>query len=125
MAEGLPEQLPEEKTALTLDHLDLLGRLMNDKELAKEVLAVFLDDMPSKISALHAAVESGDAQQIKDQGHTVKGAARNISAQAFQDTAWQLEEAGREGHVDQAKALLPLLARQYQDLEKAIREFSG
>jgi signal transduction histidine kinase/CheY-like chemotaxis protein len=123
--QALPEQLLSENPALTLDIPDLLRRLMDDEELAKEVLAVFLDDMPSKIAALQAALISGDAQQIKDQGHTVKGAARNISALAFQETAWRVEEAGREGQINQAMELLPLLDSQYLDLEKTIREFIG
>ncbi|MDD5757524.1 MAG: ATP-binding protein [Desulfobulbaceae bacterium] len=121
--QGLPEQMAVEKNTLILDRTDLLCRLMDDRELAEEVLAVFLDDMPSKIAALRAAVESGDALQIKDQGHTVKGAARNISALAFQEIAWQLEEAGREGEIDKAVALLPLLDSQYLCLQNEIRQF--
>ncbi len=125
LIKDLPEQTDKAKTALVLDRRDLLARLMNDEELAREILAVFIIDMPEKIAALQAAVHNGDAIQIKDQGHTVKGAARNISAQALQETAWQIEEAGRASQISQAAALLPLLASQYQELEKAIKEFTG
>ena len=72
-----------------------------------------------------AAVRDGDTVQIKNQGHTVKGAARNISAQALQETAWQIEMAGREGQISNASALLPLLSEQFQALAKEIREFIG
>ncbi len=122
---GIIEQFEEERPALILDRQDLLARLMNDEELVREVLAAFLTDMPDKIAALQTAVGSGDSQQVMNQGHTVKGAARNISAQAFQEIAWQIEEAGREGRIDQASALLPSLAGRYQELEKTIRAFIG
>ena len=117
------EPVEEKRPVLILDQQDLLTRLMDDEQLAKEVLTAFISDIPDKIATLRAAVESGDPIRIKDQGHTVKGAARNISAQVFQETAWQIEEAGSEGKIDRASALLPLLASQYQELEKTIREF--
>ena len=125
LLKGLSAQAEQAKTAIVLDRRDLLARLMNDEELAREVLAAFIIDMPDKIAALQAAVRDGDTVQIKNQGHTVKGAARNISAQALQETAWQIEMAGREGQISNASALLPLLSEQFQALAKEIREFIG
>jgi len=123
LVEGLAEEPPstKEQTALTLNSADLLDRLMGDEALAREILAVFLEDMPNKMEALKAAIASGDPKQVQDQGHTVKGAARNISAQIFQGTAWQIEEAGRDGEIDRASALLPLLSQQYLELKEAIQ----
>jgi CheY-like chemotaxis protein/HPt (histidine-containing phosphotransfer) domain-containing protein len=112
----------QEKSAQVLDYPDLLSRLMNDRELGHEILTAFIEDMPGKIAELRHAVTTGDASQIKDHGHTVKGAARNVSAQIMQETAWRIEQAGSAGQVEQALPLLPILEAQYQKLEQTIRE---
>ncbi len=118
---GQPPAPEEKKAALVLDYRDLLSRVMNDEELSREILAAFVEDMPGKIAELRQAVISGDASQVKDQGHTVKGAARNVSAQIMQETAWRIEQAGRDGLVEQARPLLPILEAQYLELEQTIR----
>lgn len=122
-----PESPPlaENDSITILDRSDLVARLANDEELANEVLAAFVEDIPNKIELLKAAVSDGDIIQIQAQGHTVKGAARNISAQQLQQTAARIEEAGKDGAIDQAKALLPLLDAHCQALLKIIFEILG
>lgn len=115
----------EENIPQILDRKDLIARLADDEELAIEVLAAFAEDIPDKIETLKAAVADGDSQQIKDQGHTVKGAARNISALQLQNTAALIEEAGKEENIDLAKDLLPLLDSQCQALMATITEYLG
>jgi signal transduction histidine kinase/CheY-like chemotaxis protein/HPt (histidine-containing phosphotransfer) domain-containing protein len=117
-----PLLMAEKTNDLTLDYQDLLYRLMGDEDLAREVLTVFIDDMPAKIAVLHEAVAAGDPNLVKIHGHTVKGAARNVSAQVLQETAWLIEQSGRDNTLNQATDLLPILDAQYQKLERVIRE---
>ncbi|MDP2105531.1 MAG: response regulator, partial [Desulfobulbaceae bacterium] len=105
-----------------LDQSDLISRLADDEELAHEVLTAFAEDIPNKIEILKTAVTESNIQEIQAQGHTVKGAARNISAQQLQETAAQIEEAGKEGDIDRATTLLPILDSQCQTLLAAIHE---
>ena len=115
----------EYTTQIILDHDDLIARLANDRDLAHEVLAAFVEDIPDKICVLKTVVERGDMSQIQAQGHTVKGAARNISARQLQETAAQIEEAGKSGDIAVAKELLPILDSQCRALVAAIRECIG
>ena len=67
------------------DRTALLNRVLGDEDLAREVIAVFLGDIPNKIKSLWRAVDNRAASQMRDQAHAVKGAARNISAAALGD----------------------------------------
>ena len=122
---GAAPPVPESAPDLVLDYPNLLNRVLRDEDLGREILAAYIEDMPTKIADLHLAVEGGDPHQVMDHGHTVKGASRNISAHLLQETAWKIEEAGREGRLDKAIPLLPLLDAQYRELEKRIREIIG
>jgi CheY-like chemotaxis protein/HPt (histidine-containing phosphotransfer) domain-containing protein len=105
-----------------LDRADLLERLDGDEELAREVLEVFVADIPAKISALRQAIEGGETKEVGDLVHMVKGAGRNISAKAFQAMACEIEEAAKSGDLDRASRLIPELENHLQKLVNTINE---
>ncbi len=126
-AEG-PVGAGEQETAgggVIIDTDDLSARLQDDAELVREVLAVFVADMPERLEEMRQALAAGDSGRIRDQGHGVKGAARNVSALAMQETAWRIELAGRTGEVEEARRLLPVLEAQYRELAEAIGAIVG
>ena len=108
-----------------IDTDDLSARLQDDAELVREVLAVFVAEMPERLEEMRRALAAGDSGRIRDQGHGVKGAARNVSALAMQETAWRIELAGRTGEVEEAGRLLPVLEAQYRELAEAIGAIVG
>ena len=105
------------------DQEAFMDRLMGDEELAKTVLAGFLQDIPAQMDALRKAIERRDGGVIRRLAHTLKGAAANIGATAFSKRAGELEGSADltdgEGHRLAAAELSTLFAQ----LEKTIREF--
>jgi len=61
----------------------LVTRLMGDKNLACKVMAGFLSDVPQLLSKLKSTLEKGDAEAVRAQAHTLKGAASSTRGEGL------------------------------------------
>ncbi len=85
-----PELTDTEK--MIFDKEDFLQRVMGDPALVKILLQVFLDDLPTKMSAIENAINSGpNWEDLGLYAHGLKGAAANVGAIAIQKQAEALE----------------------------------
>ena len=102
------------------DKASLLDRLMGDKELANEILAGFLEDVPRKFSALKEAIEKRDASSVMREAHTLKGASADVGGKALLETTLEIEKAGEAGDLETVKACMPELETQFERLKEAM-----
>lgn len=90
----------------------------------KEILGIFLEDTPKRISELHAGLRAGAAPDFVRAAHSIKGSASNVGAMELRSIAEQLEHRSRkEGLADvasQVAALEAAFARAKVELEKLI-----
>ncbi len=111
------------KTAeLILDSTGLFERMMDDGGLVKAILEGFLQDIPDQIQALKKCLATGDIPCAERQAHSIKGAAANVSGEAVRAVALEVEEAGRTGDLDAARARMGELEAQSELLKEAIIE---
>lgn len=89
---------------MIFDEDDLLERLAGDADLAGEVVAVFLEDCPSRLEAIEAAVASGDAAALRAAAHALKGAAGSLGAPRVFDATQLLEQIAADGVLEGASA---------------------
>lgn len=101
---------------------DLIRRLMGDEDLAKPVIAGFVDDIPKQIKLLKGYLLNGDAQAVQRQAHTIKGAAANVSCGNLMDAALEVEKAGKAGDLDRATTLMPRIEEQFVILIKTLKQ---
>jgi len=111
---------PSDKELFNED--ELLERLMGDKELARLLLASFIKDMPSRISALRKALERGDASETRSLAHGIKGVAGNMGSHTLQMLAWEMESACTVGALDHVARLFLSLEKQFENLKHRLRE---
>jgi HPt (histidine-containing phosphotransfer) domain-containing protein len=104
------------------DRQAFLERLMGDLDLAKEIGAGFLEDMPRQLDKLKECIAAGDAKTAGGQAHAIKGAAANVGGLAFSAVAQTMEQAARAGRLVDVIALLPELERQFGLLQEKLRE---
>jgi PAS domain S-box-containing protein len=78
---------------------EFLDRIGGDRELARLVISVFLDDMPAKVTELVAVIESGDPDRIVHSAHAIKGAAANLSLIDLAAIAKRIESLARAGDL--------------------------
>jgi len=66
----------------SIDRTELLARVEQDEELAREVLAIFQDEVASYRNELQAAVEKKSASDTQKAAHAFKGMLANLAAAA-------------------------------------------
>ena len=103
----MSEQLQDQ----VLDRATALARVGGDLELLKEIAALFLDEYPRALDDMHKALAAGDAHTLERAAHGLKGSVANFGAPAAVDAAFQLEQAGKAGKLDQVPAALAALER--------------
>jgi len=96
-----------------------MENLDGDIELLQEVLEIFQEMVPEQLNSLEAAVEAGQAAGVCSIAHSLKGSASNFCATRFVATAFELEQAGRDGELDGTREMMNRLRADYGDLVAA------
>ena len=109
----------------SVDRAELMERLDGDQALLADVIAIFLDDCPRRLTAIKAAVDQGDAVRIEAAAHALKGAAGNLSAAALFDAAQTLERIGAEGRLSAAEPAWRRLAMEAAHVMDTLHRFEG
>jgi signal transduction histidine kinase/DNA-binding response OmpR family regulator len=92
-----------------------------DEGEAKEVLSLFLDDMPSQLAALREAAVGSLAPTVKNLAHSVKGACANVGAERLRDIAYRLECMGAAGDLNDVEIVLHDLEVEYASVAEEMR----
>jgi HPt (histidine-containing phosphotransfer) domain-containing protein len=115
--DGFAAVVDESDAARVFARAALLERLMDDEALMETIITGFLEDMPEQIALLTSFVENGRAEQAGGQAHKIKGAAGNVTAWMLQNTAWDMEKAGKAGDLATLHRLLPELEQNFQQVK--------
>jgi HPt (histidine-containing phosphotransfer) domain-containing protein len=103
---------------------DLLERLMGDRQLAIIILKGFLDDVPSQLNNLRKQLDESDAQGVRLQAHTLKGAAATVAAESLRMIALAMEQSGAEGQLDKCRALMPRAVGEFERFKDTLERAS-
>jgi HPt (histidine-containing phosphotransfer) domain-containing protein len=102
------------------DMAGLLDRLSGDRDLAEEVLDVFLEDTPRQIQSLANFVSADCVNCVQRQAHSIKGSSANIGADWLCAIAAEVENKAKEGDMASLKALTAGLDHQFLQLKEEI-----
>jgi len=83
--------------------------------LVQELIALFQEDVPARIAALHMALGSLDARQTLQEAHQLKGSLASMGLVRFAALASRIEVLAREGHLEQAPPLAEALPAAYAE----------
>jgi HPt (histidine-containing phosphotransfer) domain-containing protein len=86
--------------------------------LFQRLAALFLQELPSDLARLRGALGAGDASEVKETAHKIKGSAAAVGAVNVSGAAAQLEQLGREGDLTSGG---PARVR----LEESLAELAG
>ena len=138
LAEALEEWLPKEANPApdatpgaaaasgresgirVFDKAGLMDRLMDDEELARMVIAAFLEDLPLQMAGLRDCLEAGDVQGVWRRVHTVRGAAMDAGAEALCAVAGEMEKAAKVGDRSFVGRNLASLAAEHERAGEAM-----
>ena len=122
-AQGVGRVAAEESGEPVFDQAGMLARLLDDEDLARVVLAGFLDDVPRQLQSLRSYLDAGDSAGALGQLHTIKGASSAVGGEALRALANEIETAGKRGDLDVVRTRLPDLDSQFERLAEAIQGF--
>ena len=123
VAEEQPAAAPDapHPTTPVFDQAAMLHRLMDDEDLAREIVKAFLEDIPVQIEKMASAVAAGDCRQAEQQAHKIRGASANVSGEALREVAFEMEKAGRAGDIATLVARMAELEDQFDRLREAMQ----
>lgn len=89
------------------DRQRFLKGAANDAGLARELLAAYVEDAPTRLAALDAAVQAKNPAKVAQWAHSIKGMVGVVRAGGLVEQALGLEQAGRAGDMARVGALYP------------------
>jgi len=114
--------MPEKKNAEAkdsappIDRKEVLERIGGDEDFLKELIEIYKQEFAEKMELLSGAIEEKNFPVIREAGHSLKGASANLSLPALREASWEMEMAGKEQKLEQAKKALTKLKKEYQQL---------
>ena len=105
-----------------LDELAELGD-EEDPEWLVSILDKFVEDAASRIVKLVVASESGDATQLGQVAHALKGSCGNIGAAGMVTVSQQLQALGKAGSVQGAGDMITLLEKEFARVRTALGSY--
>lgn len=106
---------------INYSHVAEMKSILNDELFM--VIDVFKTDTNNKLQLIKSAIEIKDWNKIKQDTHSLKGAAANLGFQTFSDICHQIEMAVETQDI----ALISVLVKELQSVllisEKRVDEF--
>jgi CheY-like chemotaxis protein/HPt (histidine-containing phosphotransfer) domain-containing protein len=97
----------------------MLEELRSMRDILPELIEVFQTEVRARFEKLRTSVEVGDAEQVRQLAHGIRGAAANMGGSALTAVCSQLEQIGRTGTVEGAAGLLPEAETLFEQLYQA------
>ncbi len=104
------------QTGVAVDLEPIRSTLPMHKERFREIVVQFVSRLDERFDAIQAALERGDAGQLADLGHSLKGASGNCGFASLAETALKLETSSRAADLDSVPAIL----REFRELHARI-----
>jgi CheY-like chemotaxis protein/HPt (histidine-containing phosphotransfer) domain-containing protein len=127
LADEEPPQIPGEGTVVVVDfdRAAALERCGEDPGLLRELIDMFLSEIPGWMAALDQALRAGDADQVKRMAHTIKGAVGTFGATPAWDASYRVETLGREHALAEAGPAWQEMQAVIERLRKALAAFEA
>jgi CheY-like chemotaxis protein len=115
--EGRPSGKPFDLTAA-------LERTAGDRELLRELAAVFCESCSPMLAEVGSALEQGDAHKVMAAAHALKGAVGAFGTSPAFNAALELETMGRQGNLTGSDRVYGELRAEIERLEPALNELA-
>jgi CheY-like chemotaxis protein len=121
-------KLPSNLTELSEEPLDcdayrtFLSMIGNDVDLARELIRIFLEDIPAKLTAIQQANAGGALSEIQRLAHSFKSSSAQLGAMRLSGMSRELEVKGKEGSNDGVSELIQQLAIECERVQELLRE---
>jgi len=112
----------ENSPALDLSVLESRRGPQKDEEPDKlaRIVGLFIEDVPLRLEELRQAVERGEAQEVEETAHMLKGGSGYMGAVRMSEICAGLQELGASGELSRAPELLDELEAEFKRIRPAL-----
>jgi HPt (histidine-containing phosphotransfer) domain-containing protein len=108
-----------------IDIEEFTDRCMGKPHLVVDLLQMFAEAMDERAAELTKYLSERSIDRVIGAAHSLKGMSANVSAGRVRDVAGRLEEAAREGHVDQCVEMESKLLAEVESCRTEIARVIG
>jgi PAS domain S-box-containing protein len=107
---------------LNRDSLEALKSLQSegDNGFLKEMIDLFLEDTPSRLADMDAALTIGHQQDFVRAVHSIKGASANFGADDLHQLCAEIEQTGRAGRMTETAPQIKKLHQEFERVRVAL-----
>jgi len=116
---------PDPSDAPVLDRTALYEQVGDEADLLLKVIEMFRTDSVSVVAKLDAALAIGDASEVQQAAHRIKGALLTLGGKAAAGVAMRLEHMGRAGDLSNGAADLALLRHELERLDPELESVTS
>ena len=111
--------------AMAWDTKRALEKLGGDEQLLRDVLGLFLEDVPKHMTSLRQAVTQGDTEAVAKIAHSLKGELGYLGISELSRKAGELEEMGRKGDLQYAAGAFAAFETEISAAVASIRDVNS
>jgi len=104
------------------DKKAILDRIDGDEALFRQLIALFIQEVPNQIKQIKMAIKANDSERITLFAHTIKGSAYNIRAMELKQIAFDIEQAGKSKDIHLAASKIQTLEDTFDKLHAELRQ---
>jgi CheY-like chemotaxis protein len=120
--EDVPGQTGENEI---FEETSFLERTQNDRGLAREIAAIFIEKIPEYLESIRSELSSGNAAALSRAAHRLKGSAGTLSLLALSELAEKIEVSAEAGDLATVEQYMPMLESCLERAATALRELVG
>jgi HPt (histidine-containing phosphotransfer) domain-containing protein len=109
---------PENMTPV-INRKEAVDRLGGDEEIFKDIVALFLDQMPMRCRELNEAYSRNDYESLAIMAHTLKSSTATVGAKTLQLMFIMLENASRERSHSDVSQLIAQIGKEFSRFREA------
>ncbi|MDP2644166.1 MAG: response regulator [Desulfobacterales bacterium] len=105
--------------------MDLDGVLKEfdqDRNFIREITKNFLASAQTRVENIHGALAEKDAETVRREGHTIKGAAASLHAARLSEIAFELEQIGKSADLEKGQKVFEALESEFNRLKKYLED---
>jgi PAS domain S-box-containing protein len=118
---GIPEPIESKQIEPPVNLSHIKEIVEDDPETLNELINIYLDDTAHHMAAIESAVLKKDAELIKKEAHSMKGASANIGADRMKKYCASLEKIGASGDIEPAAGILDDLKSEFKQVKKYLK----
>jgi len=121
-----PSAKPEEENTvanslLAWDFANSLEGLGGDEQLLREVIGIFLEEIPKHLASLRQAIADGNAEALFRTAHSFKGELGYLGISELSRKAGELEEMGRKSDLEHAAGVFAVFEKEISGIAASMR----